>query len=142
MRKISSILALIIILPVLMAAYPQPSPSDGYIPGGLISTGNSQDATVIKSSAGVLGYIFASNVNSSPMYVKIYDKATAPTSSDTPKIRMLVPGSTTGSGNNMPIPLYGARFSNGISFRIVTTSPDSGNTGVAAGEVILNYGYK
>lgn len=115
--------------------------SAGYTPGKLIATGTSTDSTTIKASPGVVGYITASNIAASVNYLKFYNKTTC-ASTDTPVHTFAIPGATTGGGSNIPIPTQGIKFTAGICFRITTGSADNDNTGVTAGDVIVNYGYK
>jgi hypothetical protein len=108
-----------------------------------ISTGTTQDKTNLKASAGVLKSLNASNVNAAACYVKIYNKAGVPdVSTDTPIATLLVPGATTGGVNSLPIPPEGIACSLGIGYVIVTTVGITGNTGVAANEVVVNGSYK
>jgi hypothetical protein len=79
------------------------------------------------------GYSFT-NISGAVQYVKLYNKATAPTSSDVPAIRVSVPAGQTVS---LSIP-GGIVFSVGLSFRSVTTLPDAGTTGPTAGDVAVN----
>lgn len=114
----------------------------GYTPGKLISAA-STNATSVKGSAGTLGYITATNINASPRYLKLYDKATAPTvGSDAPVHTFLIPGNTAGSGIVIPLPPQGAAFSNGIGFAITTGVADADTGAVAASDIVINYGYK
>jgi len=87
-----------------------------------------QDAKTI-----LCGYSFT-NIGGAAQYVKLYNKATAPTSSDVPAIRIGVPAGQTVS---LSIP-GGIVFDAGLSFRSVTTMPDAGTTGPTAGDVAVN----
>ena len=92
---------------------------------------------VVKSIAGVVAGILITNTNVAMRFVKIYDKATAPTAADTPVLSIGVPGLTT-----LPVPIDGGlRFSNGIGARGVTEVADNGTTSNAAGEVITEISY-
>lgn len=117
------------------------SVDDGFKTKSAISA-NSANATVFKVSAGNLMGWYISNINATQMYVKLYDKATAPSSSDTPLVRLAIPGSSTGAGTNVAFPLGGISFLNGIGYRIVTGSADNDNTSVAASDVIVNFFYR
>tara|TARA_R110000868_G_scaffold64453_10_gene193512 strand:- start:610 stop:1293 length:684 start_codon:yes stop_codon:yes gene_type:complete len=100
-----------------------------------------QDSTIVKASAGQLYAISAISVIGTLLYLKVYNKATGPTSSDTPLLRFPIPASTTGAGYTFAFP-EGAAFSAGISFRITTGIADS-NTGAAtANDCIVNLIYK
>lgn len=115
---------------------------DGYTGGSVLSSAGT-NPTVIKNSAGILGHLDGSSVSSDEVYVKVYDKATAPNpATDTPIYRYLIPGRTTGAGSNVPFPSSGIQFTNGISFIITSGAADTDATGVLADEVIVNYGSK
>lgn len=115
--------------------------SGGYTPGKIVSSSGT-NATSIKTSAGKLGYITASNINASPRYVKLYNKASAPTvGTDIPVHTFLIPGDTAGAVTNIPLPPQGINFSTGIALAITTGAADSDTGGVSAGEVIINYGF-
>jgi hypothetical protein len=75
-----------------------------------------------------------SNSGSAIQHVKLYDKATAPTAADVPKLRISVPAGQTVS---FSLP-GGVVFNTGLSVRSVTTMPDNGATGSTAGEVAVN----
>lgn len=74
------------------------------------------------------------NSGSAIQFVKLYNKATAPTASDTPVIRIGVPAGQTVS---MSIP-GGIVFESGLSVRSVTTMPNAGAVASTAGEVAVN----
>lgn len=96
------------------------------------------NATVIKASKGYVGGWFLGNDLTVAVYVKLYDKATAPSSADTPVKVMRIPKLSSAN-----VPASGKlRFLNGISFRIVKGSADNDNTGVGVGEVQVNTDYR
>jgi len=113
----------------------------GYTPGKLVSAA-STNATVIKAGPGTIGYLAVSSVNAAARYLKLYDKATAPTvGTDTPIHTFIIPGNTAGAGSNVPVPDEGIRFTAGISFALTTGIQDSDTGAVAANEIVVNYGY-
>lgn len=119
----------------------RPIPFSGYTPYHLRSAATT-NATSLKASAGTVGMVTASNINASPRYLKFYDKASAPNpAADTVKQCYLIPGNTTGSGTNIPIPERGLAFGTGIAFAIVTGESDTDNTAVAAGDIHVNIAY-
>lgn len=92
---------------------------------------------VIKASAGDILDLTMSNANAAIRYVKLYDKATTPSSSDTPvRTYMLPPTSSV----VVPV-LQGIGFSTGISIRACTGVADNNNTAPTANDVIVNIGY-
>jgi len=124
-----------------LAVQPTAATTGGYTPGQLISAA-STNATSIKGSAGTLGYITASNINTSPRYLKIYNKASAPTvGTDTPVHTFLIPGNTSGAGTNIPLPPQGIALGTGIAIAITTGVATSDTGAVAANDIVINYGY-
>lgn len=107
----------------------------------VIIAANSNNSTSLKGSAGTVYGVQTGNINAStPYYLKLYDKATAPTcGTDTPVAVFLIPPSN--SGNNPPI-FIGKAFSLGIGYCIVTGIANNDNTPVPAGTVIANIDYK
>lgn len=114
----------------------------GATPGKLTSAG-STNATSVKGSAGTLYMLVAMNTNAAARYLKLYNKATAPTvGTDTPVLTFTIPGNTAGAGFVCPIPTQGIEFSTGIAFALTTGAADSDTGAVAANEINVNYGYK
>ncbi len=96
----------------------------------------STNATNLKNIAGVIGGIIAINLTSSVKYLKIYDKATAPTvGTDVPVMTIPIPASTDGAGFVFSVPI---QLSAGIGYAITGAAADNDNTAVGAGEVIVN----
>lgn len=113
----------------------------GATPYKLVSAA-STNATSVKGSAGTIYSISASNVNAAVRYLKLYNKATAPTvGTDVPVQTYAIPGNTAGAGTNIPLGLPGLNFSTGIAFALTTEATDAGTTGVAANEIVVNLGY-
>lgn len=118
-----------------------PHTAGGLTPHKTVSAA-STNATSVKGSAGQLYEIMASNVNAAARYLKLYDKATAPTvGTDTPVWTLIIPGNTAGGGICKTIP-KGLAFANGIAFALTTEATDAGTTAVAANELVVNLGYK
>jgi len=122
-----------------------PSTTNGLTPYRSLPTGaTNQDSTVIKSSAGTLFGIQASSIASSAVWLKLYDTATAPTSSSTPVKTILIPANTTsanGAGNNLNLSTMGVKFTSGIAFRVSTGISDSDATAVTTGTLAINFDY-
>lgn len=89
---------------------------------------------VVKASPGLLAGWYLFNNAASLNYVKIYDKATAPTSSDTPKLTLTVPN---GQGANA-FPVAGIEFQSGIGIRVTTGIADNNTGAPAANDVTVN----
>lgn len=96
------------------------------------------NATSVKASAGeVYGWYFT-NSSGSWRYLKLYDKASAPTvGTDTPKMTLGIP---PGGGANMEV-FYGVPFASGIAYAVTTGATDADTTAPAANEVILHLLY-
>lgn len=93
---------------------------------------------VVKASAGQMyGYYIFNNANT-VRYLKIYDKATAPTNSDTPVMTYPIP---PGSAANVAFP-NGVAFANGIGVRAVTGVADNDTGAPSTNDVIINLNYK
>ena len=113
---------------------------DNWTPHRLMSAA-STNATNVKGSAGAVGFIFAANLNAAVRYLKLYNKATAPTvGTDTPIATLPIPAATVGAGFVIPIP-GGVAFTNGISYALTTGYADSDTGAVAANEIFVFLGY-
>lgn len=115
----------------------------GYTPSHLIAA-NTTNATSLKGSAGTVGFIqLGSNSTTAIGYLKLYDKATAPTvGTDVPIQTYIIPFATGGAGNNPPIPIQGLAFATGIAYAVTGGIADNDNTSVAAATFAINIGYK
>ena len=111
------------------------------LPFRLISAA-STNATSVKASAGTITTITAVSINETTVsYLKIYDKATAPTvGTDVPVLTIAVPTHLQGAGIVIPIP-NGVTFSNGIAIAVTGGVSDSDTTAVGADEVVINLTY-
>lgn len=115
--------------------------SGGATPYHLVSAA-STNATSLKASAGQVYMITAFNTNASIRYLKLFNKASAPTlGTDTPVAVFGIPGNTTGAGNNVPIPSVGLNFSTGIAFAITGGIADTDATAISANDVVISIGY-
>lgn len=125
----------------LVAPSATASSGAGCTPTHLISAATT-NATSVKASAGQLYSVVVTNVNASARFLKFYDKASAPTcNSDTVVQTYVIPGSTTGAGIVLPIPV-GMAFLNGIAYCITGAVADNDNTSVAANEIVVNTCHK
>jgi hypothetical protein len=99
----------------------------------------STNATSVKGSAGQVYGWYLSNTNTSARYLKLYNKATAPTvGTDTPVLTICIPGS---GGANVEF-THGIAFGTGIALALTTGAADSDTGAVAANEIIVNLFYK
>ena len=111
----------------------------GWTPYKLISAATT-NATSVKASAGQVGYAMVTNTNAAARFLKLYNKASAPTvGTDTPVHTFLIPGNTSGFTINFGL---GVEFTTGIAFALTTGVADSDTAAVAANEIIVNLGYK
>lgn len=98
----------------------------------LNSAATTNGALITSGSAGLQAF-FASNIGATPAYVKLYNKATAPTvGTDVPEFVITVPA--TGQVEVTP-GFNGHRFSLGLGIAITGAAADSDTTAVAAGQV-------
>jgi len=116
----------------------------GATPYKLISAA-STNATSLKGSAGTIFGIQVYNSNASARFLKIYNKATAPTvGTDVPIKVIPIPGNSTANqwaGTNIPISFQGLAFGTGIAFALTTGVADADTGAVAASEIVVNIDY-
>ena len=101
-------------------------------PSNVNSAANT-NATLVKGSAGTLFNIGASNTGAAAAFIKLYNKATAPTvGTDVPVLTLVVP-----AGGNVDFDLgpMGHRFATGIGLAITNLAADTDTTAVAASQV-------
>jgi hypothetical protein len=124
-----------------IAVFEQTATSGGASISRLLSAA-STNSTLAKSSAGQVYGWYITNNNASERYVKLYNKASAPTiGTDTPVITLLIPGNTAGAGTNVNFSA-GIAFATGIGYGTTTGYADNDTGAVAAGEIIVNLFYK
>lgn len=93
--------------------------------------------SIVKANAGGIFNLSVSNSNAAARFLKLYNKATAPTASDTPvRTYYLAPL----SARDISVP-DGLGFDVGISLRASTLVADSDNTAPSTNDVIVNIGY-
>lgn len=116
--------------------------SGGWTPYKAISLATT-NALSVKASPGQVGYLWVTNSNAAMRWLKFYNKASAPTvGTDIPVHTLGLPGGgTAGAGGVVPIPA-GIEFTTGIGIAITTGSADGDTGAVAAGEIVVNLGYK
>ncbi len=92
------------------------------------------NATSAKASAGDLFHVEAMNTTASVKFLKIYNKASAPTvGTDTPVLTIALPPSNAAFSRSFPTPLY---FSTGIAFALTGAAADADATALAAADVV------
>jgi hypothetical protein len=98
------------------------------------SAANTTNATSAKASAGEVHQITAYNTTAAVKYLKLYNKASAPTvGTDTPTHTLPIPpnGSLAVS-----FPNGGAYFGTGIAYALTGAAADSDTTALTAGDVV------
>jgi hypothetical protein len=113
----------------------------GWTPHHLVSAATT-NATSLKASPGQVGSIVVSSINAAIRYLKLYNKASAPTvGTDTPVHVIPIPGNTAGAGAVVPFGA-GLEFTTGIAYALTTgiTNTDTGS--VAASEITVAIAYK
>lgn len=104
----------------------------------------SNNATNVKPAPGALYNLIAVNTTATIYYLKLYDKATAPTcGTDIPVHTLPVPP-TPASSSPAPLVLdstVGINFNSGIGFCLTGGIADNDNT-VAATGVAINFGFR
>lgn len=94
----------------------------------------STNATSVKASVGnIYGWSFA-NTTASAKYVKLYNKASAPTvGTDVPVLTIMVPANGRA---DLMLSAIGNNFLNGIAYAITGAAADSDATAVAVNDVV------
>lgn len=109
------------------------------MPVYLLNSAATTNATSVKGAPGKVYTIMASNVNAAARFLKIYDKASAPTvGTDRPIITLPIPA--TGSVSHSL--LDGIAFANGIAIALTTGAADTDTAAVAANEIKVVLSYK
>ena len=99
-----------------------------------ISSAATTNATSIKASAGTLASMQCSNTGAAVAFVKLYNKASAPTvGTDVPILT--IPIAASGPPVNVFDAMVGFRFSTGIALAITNLGADADATAVAAAQV-------
>lgn len=128
-----------VVLPTDQSAIPvnlQPTTSGGSLVYRHLDLGAT--GQVAKNGAGQLYSYFFYNNATSTRYIKIYNKATAPTQADTPVMTYPIPA---GSAANVAFP-NGVAFSAGISLRATTGVADNDTGAPSTNDVVVNVNYK
>lgn len=96
------------------------------------------NSTLVQGTPGQIGSIIIGNQNATSFYLKLYDKATAPTcGTDTPVHSILIPTS-----DDFAVPLsFALNFARGIGFCITRGIANNDTTAAGAG-ITVNLGLK
>jgi hypothetical protein len=113
--------------------------TSGGLDGYHVVAQGSDNAANIKSSAGQVYTIGCFNKAAYPVYVKLYNTASAPNPlSDAPVFTLGVQSGVRVCENFLP----GKAFATGISVAIVKNIDDNDDTAVTASDCVLDIGYK
>jgi hypothetical protein len=96
-----------------------------------------QDSDTVKASAGVLYGLTITNSAASARYVRLYNMATDPASTDTPWRSYAIPAN---GGIREQFPL-GVAFTTGLAHRMTTGEADNDATAVTAGDLHIALEY-
>lgn len=110
------------------------APATPYI---LNSAAGTNGALVLTGTSGLHAF-YATNTGATPAFVKLYNKATAPTvGTDVPAMIIPVPAAVSGVPGvaTLPIGFNGFRFALGLGIAITGGVADTDTTAVAAGQV-------
>jgi hypothetical protein len=118
---------------------PSPSASLGMSTTHHLISAATTNATSVKTSAGTVGSLVASNNGAAVAYLKLYNKASAPTvGTDTPVMTILLPINGTVS---VSTGAFGIRFSTGIAYAITAGMAVADIAAVAATQVSVGMFY-
>jgi hypothetical protein len=99
----------------------------------------STNSTLVKASAGVLYMVVATNNSATVSFLKMYNKATAPTvGTDVPVLTFMIPAN---GGIMVPIPSTGITFATGIGFGLTGLATTADTTAVTLSQIQLNGAY-
>jgi len=96
-----------------------------------------QTGQLIKAGAGTVYGYYLSNVATVARFVRFYDKVTAPLSSDTPVMTIVLPASSAANVYWGP----GVKFTAGIGARATTAVADADTGAPAANDIVANILY-
>lgn len=101
------------------------------------SAASTNGALIITGTSGLQAF-YATNTGASVAYVKLYNKATAPTvGTDVPEMVIPIPAAASGVPGvaTLPIGFSGYRFALGLGIAITGAAADNDTTAVTAGQV-------
>lgn len=103
-----------------------------------INSAATTNATAVSGTAATLTGLYATNIGATAAFVKLYNKATAPTvGTDVPVAIIVVPAAVSGIPGvaQFNIGPNGYRFATGVGLAITGAMADTDTTAVAAGQV-------
>lgn len=100
----------------------------------IVSSAATTNATSAKASAGAVHGIMATNTTAALKYLKLYNKASAPTvGTDTPVLTIALQPSNVPTNIQFPKTMH---FSTGIAYALTGAAADADTTALAAGDVV------
>jgi hypothetical protein len=102
----------------------------------LLTAAASDNPTLVKSSAGTVTQVSGLSAAAGTRFLKMYDKATTPASTDTPRMTYPIPAGSAF--------VFDCRdsYANGIGFRITTGVADNDTGALTSGDIVaLNVDY-
>lgn len=116
-------------------------PAAAAIPFKLVSAVGTNAMLVAAGNRVINGWSLG-NIAAAPRWAKFYNKATAPVvGTDVPVMTLVIPGNTNGAGQVLPFPTPIGGFPLGLAIALTANPADSDNTGIGAGEVVVNLLY-
>lgn len=103
---------------------------------------NNTTAIVVKSSAGQVYKIRATNNSGTVAYIKLYDATSATAGSGTPVDTIMIPANSTGGAGIIDTTDVGAVHSTGITYIVTTGIADADTTAPAANAYVVTVFYK
>lgn len=114
------------------------------IPSGTIAPNNTT-GVLLKGGSGIVWGVELGSIGAAPAYLKLYDKATAPTcGTDTPVKRLIIPAAATaanGAAQHIGFPA-GVRFQIGIGYCVTTGIADADTGAPAAATFLINIDWR
>lgn len=103
---------------------------------------NTNNATLVLGRPSLVKMLHVENVTAALVFLKLYNKVTAPVCGTDPVVMTIaVPGTGTTGGYPVVIDVGdGLLFSAGVGFCMTNLIADNDNTPVAAGSMVLNIG--
>ena len=132
------------VLTCINSAFAQSTSVGGALPFHLVAA-NSTNSTLVSPGNHTIYFVALGGIGSSPAYLKIYDKVTAPVcGTDTPIQTFMIPAASTaanGAGSNLPFP-GGIQILNGLGICVTGGIADNDATVVGAASYVVNIVYK
>lgn len=124
-------------LPVTLGGTVTIGSSTGTTVHRLLSAAASVNATNVKAAAATVNQIIGYNASTYVRYLKLYNKASAPSDADTPTHTIALPPST-----GFALDLGGFAFATGFGYRLTTAVADNDTGALTAGDIVgLNICY-